>query len=608
MAAKCHQLPNPEFWAKALPKTILKCGDINSRFRSEFRRFNVAQPESSAKGSHMAAIDHLRLAPFHLDEAAIAWVGETLAAMSPDAMAGHLFIHSSMGKDPTELDRLAALQPAGITRFHTGDLDYELDFIDALRAASPLPLLISADLEGSRMSLAFGTEVPNPLALAAINDEAASREIARIMADEAQVMGLNWSFTPVLDINAAFRSPIVATRGFGSDLATIKRHALAQIEVFQSKGLAATVKHWPGEGHDDRDQHLVTTVNPLTLSEWEATHGALYRAAIDAGVLSVMSAHIAFPAFVRALHPDAGIEAFRPASVSAILNNDLLRGHLGFNGLIVSDATPMAGFGAWGSRAEMLPQIIENGCDLILFSVDPAADLALIKAAIADGRISAARLQAALIRVLGLKAALGLHKTPFTPAKSLAAQLGRPTDRAAAQAITNRAPTLVKDVQGMLPLSPTKTKRLLIVSGGIISPLHPEPIPFDLPDLLRAEGFDVTIFTPGGHLDPSQYDAMLYLFGEETLLTRGRIFLDWAKITGSFFGAMDRHWHDIPTAILSFGYPYYLYDAPRVPTYINAFATMPSMQTAVVECLMGRNPWNTHSPHDPFCGLEDARY
>ena len=317
------------------------------------------------------------------------------------------------------------------------------------------------------MSLAFGTEVPNPLALAAINDEAASREIARIMADEAQVMGLNWSFTPVLDINAAFRSPIVATRGFGSDLATIKRHALAQIEVFQSKGLAATVKHWPGEGHDDRDQHLVTTVNPLTLPEWEVTHGALYRAAIDAGVLSVMSAHIAFPAFVRALHPDAGIEAFRPASVSAILNNDLLRGHLGFNGLIVSDATPMAGFGAWGSRAEMLPQIIENGCDLILFSVDPAADLALIKAAIADGRISAARLQAALIRVLGLKAALGLHKTPFTPAKSLAAQLGRPTDRAAAQAITNRAPTLVKDVQGMLPLSPTKTKRLLIVSGGI---------------------------------------------------------------------------------------------------------------------------------------------
>ena len=556
----------------------------------------------------MAATDLLRRSPFHLDDAGVAWVERSLAALSPDARVGQLFIHSSMGKDPAELDRLSRLQPAGITRFYTPDLNYEIDFIDTLRATSPLPLLISADLEGSRMSLPFGTEVPNPLALAAINDTAASRDIARIMADEARVMGINWSFTPVLDINAAFRSPIVATRGFGSNPAIIQAHALAQIEVFQSKGIAATVKHWPGEGHDDRDQHLVTTINPLTLPDWEASHGALYRAAIDAGVLSVMSAHIAFPAFVRELNPDAGLEAFRPASVSRILNEDLLRGRLGFNGLIVSDATPMAGFGAWGPRTQMLPQVIENGCDLILFSPDPDADFALIKAAIADGRISPARLDAALIRILGLKAALGLHKTPFTPAADQRAQLGGHDDRATAAAITNRAPTLVKDTQSLLPLSPAKTKRLLIVSGGIISPIHPDPTPFDLPDLLRAEGFDVTLHTPGDRVDPSQHDAMIYLFGEETLLTRGRIFLDWAKVSGNFHEAMARHWHDIPTAMISFGYPYYLYDAPRVPTYINAFATMPTMQRAVLECLLGRNPWNLHSPQDPFCGLEDARH
>lgn len=556
----------------------------------------------------MTRTDFLRLSPFHLDDAAVEWVETTLAALSPDARAGQLFVHSSMGKDPAELDRLAALQPAGITRFHTPDLDYEIDFIDRLRAAAPLPLLISADLEGSRMSLPFGTEVPNPLALAAINDTAASRQIATIMADEARVMGINWSFTPVLDINAAFRSPIVATRGFGANPDTIRRHALAQIEVFQSKGIAATVKHWPGEGHDDRDQHLVTTINPLTLPDWEATHGALYRAAIDAGVLSVMSAHIAFPAFVRALDPDAGIEAFRPASVSRVLNNTLLRDRLGFNGVIVSDATPMAGFGAWGPRAQMLPEVIENGCDLILFSPDPAADLALIKAAIADGHISPARLESALVRVLGLKAALGLHQTRVTPAADQRAALGRPGNRIIAQTITNRAPTLVKDTQNLLPLSPDKTRRLLIVSGGIISPIHPDPAPFDLPDLLRAEGFDVTLHSPGAPIDPSQHDAMIYLFGEETLLTRGRIFLDWAKITGTFHAAMARHWHDIPTAMISFGYPYYLYDAPRVPTYINAFATMPSMQKAVLDCLLGRAPWNTTSPHDPFCGLEDARF
>ena len=553
-------------------------------------------------------IDSLRLAPFNLDDAAITWVKETLSSLTPHQRVGQLFVHASMGRDPAEAARLAALAPAGITRFFTPDADYECTFMDAVRAQAPIPLLISADLEGSRMSLAFGTEVPNPLALAAINDVQATRTISSIMAIEARAMGINWSFTPVLDINAAFRSPIVATRGFGSDPARIARHALAQIEVFQSNGIAATVKHWPGEGHDDRDQHLVTTTNPLTVAQWEATHGQLYRAAIAAGVMSIMSAHIAFPAFVRSLDPNAGAEAFRPASVSRVLNDTLLRGELGFNGLIVSDATPMGGFGSFAPRAQMLPEVVENGCDLILFSGDPEADFALIRAAIADGRISPARHEAALTRILGLKAALGLHLGPVATATSQRQLLGGDKDRATARAITARAPTLVKDVQGLLPLSPQKHHRVLVVSGGIVSPIHPNPIAFDLPQMLRAEGFDVTHYTPGTQINSGNFDLMLYLLGEETLLTRGRVFLDWARIAGNFHAAMDRHWHDIPTAMISFGYPYMLYDAARMPCYINAYATMPSMQSAVVDCLLGRAAWNTTSPVDAFCGQEDARY
>ncbi len=556
----------------------------------------------------MPRTDHLRAAPFHLDDAGVAWVTATLAGFSDDERAGQLFVHASMGREPEELARLAKLRPAGLTRFFTPDFDYEAAFMDAARAQARVPLLISADLEGSRMSLGFGTEVPNPLALAAVDDVAASREIARIMAEEARAVGINWSFTPVLDINAAFRSPIVATRGFGSDVDRIARHALAQVEVFQAHGIAATVKHWPGEGHDDRDQHLVTTINPLSLEAWEVSHGALYRAAVAAGVMSVMSAHIAFPAFVRALDPQAGLEAFRPASVSRVLNEELLRGQLGFNGLIVSDATPMAGFGAWAPRAVMLPEVIENGCDLILFSPDPEADFALVRAAIADGRISAGRVEAALLRVLGLKAALGLHRAPAAPMAANRARIGKAADRATARAVTARAPTLVKDVQALLPLSPARYQRVLIASGGIVQPLSPEPAPFALPDLLRAEGFEVTMLAPGQIPDPAEHDLLMYLFGEETLLTRGRIFLDWAKIAGNFHAAMDRAWHRMPTALISFGYPYYLYDAPRMPCVINAYATMDTMQAAVVDCLMGRAAWNLDSPVDPFCGLEDARY
>jgi beta-N-acetylhexosaminidase len=455
------------------------------------------------------------------------------------------------------------------------------------------------------MSPPFGTEVPNPLALAAVDDVQASTTIARIMAEEARAAGVNWSFTPVIDINALFRSPIVATRGLGSDPDRIRAHALAHIRGLQANGVAATVKHWPGEGHDDRDQHLVTTINPLSMEEWNATHGALYRAAIDAGVMAVMSAHIAFPAYVLSKTPDAGLEAYRPASVSSLLNQTLLRGELGFNGVIVSDATPMAGFGAWAHRDEMLPEVISSGCDVILFSDEPEADIARIEAALDDGRITPARLDEALVRVLGLKAALGLHRDRANADRS---KLFNAESAKIAKAITARAPTLVKDVKGILPLSPDRHRRVLVFSTGIVTPLHGTGMPMAFPEMLRAEGFEVTVHQPGDKTDQRDFDLVLFVMAEETLLTRGRIFLDWNRLTGGMHGAMQRHWHEVPTALISFGYPYYLYDAPRMPCVVNAYATMDAMQRATLDCLMGRAPFARKNPVDPFCGLPDARY
>jgi beta-N-acetylhexosaminidase len=548
----------------------------------------------------------LAVPPFNLADGARGWVRSTLAGMDRAAKVRQLFVHICFGTGPEVVDMITALAPAGITKFFGPDAQAELDTLDALRAAAPIPYLVSADLEGSRMSPPFGTEVPNPLALAAVDDVQASATIARIMAVEARAAGINWSFTPVIDINALFRSPIVATRGLGADPARIRAHALAHISGLQANGVAATVKHWPGEGHDDRDQHLVTTINPLSIADWQATHGALYRSAIEAGVLSVMSAHIAFPAYVHAHDPDAGLEAYRPASTSHLLNQTLLRGELGFNGLIVSDATPMAGLGAWAHRDVALPELVASGCDIILFSDEPDADIARIEAALDDGRLTEARLEEAMIRVLGLKAALGLHRDGRAPADR--GKLFSAENAIKAQAVTARAPTLVKDVQGLLPLSPDKHRRVLIYSTGIVTPLHGAPQAMILPDLLRAEGFEVTLHTPEARHDQRDFDLVLYLMGEETLLTRGRIFLDWNRLAGGLFGAMQRHWHQVPTALISFGYPYYLYDAPRMPCVVNAYATMDTMQRATLDCLLGRAPFQGRNPVDPFCGLPDARF
>jgi hypothetical protein len=201
-------------------------------------------------------IEDLAKPPFNLDAPAISWVRQTLGRLSPDDRLRHLFNLLSVGDDPETIARVQTFRPGGITRMRGGDIAHERAVIDDFNVKAQVPLLVSADLEGSRMSLAGGAEWPNPLALAAIDDLDVTETVSRMMVEEARAAGINWSFTPVLDINAAWRSPIVSTRGFGSDPEVIARHALTQMRVFQRHGIASAVKHWPGEGHDDRDQHL----------------------------------------------------------------------------------------------------------------------------------------------------------------------------------------------------------------------------------------------------------------------------------------------------------------------------------------------------------------
>ncbi|MCR6670903.1 MAG: hypothetical protein NVV79_06040 [Devosia ginsengisoli] len=194
----------------------------------------------------MAPID-LSSAPFNLDDEAIAWVAATRDGLTPRDKLAQLFVLLARGTPDQVAAEVRGFKPGGITRIYSDDLVAEINLARELGALSPIPLLVSADLEGSRMSLPFGTSVPNPLGLAAVDDVEATTAISTIMAKEAAAVGLNWSFTPVIDINQAWRSAIVGTRSYGSDMDKVERHALAQISAFQANGVAATVKHWPGK-------------------------------------------------------------------------------------------------------------------------------------------------------------------------------------------------------------------------------------------------------------------------------------------------------------------------------------------------------------------------
>lgn len=165
-----------------------------------------------------------------------------------------------------------------------------------------------------------------------------------------------------------------------------------------------------------------------------------------------------------------------------------------------------------------------------------------------------------------------------------------------------------------LPISPRTHKRVLVIENGIRNALFGFNVrrPMDLPDMLEVEGFEVHRFDPETHegsaFNPEEIDLVLYLMADESLFMKSRIYIDWYTMMGDFGRATERPWQDIPTVMVGFGHPYFLYDAPRVPTYVNAYSTLPEMQRSVLDTLTGRTAFEASSPVDAFCGQEQALY
>lgn len=549
-----------------------------------------------------------------LDAEALRWVETTRDAMTVEAQVAQLFVLGSQSELPEDVDALTRLRPGGLHRFPNGPLADVWRATKQMLESAEVPIVLSGDIEGGTVSYPFATPVPNQLAIAAIDDLKLSEELARLMARESRALGYDWSFTPVVDVNLDFRSAITGTRTYGSDPAKILAQALTQVRVFQEEGLAACAKHWPGDGLDPRDQHLLTSVNPLSMEDWWALFGHIYRTLIDAGLMTIMSAHIALPAYVRQHCPDVGRDAFAPATVSRLLNEELLRGELGFDGLIISDATGMAGLGSWMDHESAVPAVIENGCDAFLFSRDPQRDMDLMLRGLRNGKLSERRLHEAVTRMLRFKAELGLHRKSIDdrlpPLEQVEAILRSKESLHKARSAAGRSITLVKDVQNLLPLDPVRHRRIVVIAEeGWSFFVGALPRSFE-PTLaaLRAAGFDVRIYEPGVHPTRDDTDLVLYLIGQEATPVAYHIYLDFAKLHGGSRRAMTQYWHEIPTLVVSFGQPYYLYDAPACQTMINAYNGLEDSQIELVDRLLGHLPFTGVSPVDAFCGMEQLQW
>lgn len=463
-----------------------------------------------------------------------------------------------------------------------------------------------------------GTLLGSPMEVAATDSVDMAVKLAEVCGKEGRAVGANWAFAPIIDIDANFRSPITNTRTFGNDPVRVREMGAAYTRKIQELGLAASIKHFPGDGQDERDQHLVTTINSMDCETWMETYGAAYRACIEADALTCMVGHIMQPAWSRRLDSRLADRDILPASLSKELMGGLLRGELGFNGLIVTDATTMAGYTIPMSRRLAVPASIAAGADMFLFARNLEEDYGFMLEGVRSGVITPERLNEAVTRILAVKAALGLHLGKPGPDLEQAKRVvGCEQHLQWSRDCADQAITLVKEEAGVLPITPERYPRILFY------PIEP-PAGGEgnykvtaacgmLKERLIKEGFQVDTFVPQPYGEGfttkyeemvGQYDLMLYAANLSTKSNQTVVRIEWKQPMGADCG---HYLNDVPTVFVSLENPYHLLDFPRIRTYINCYSNNDRVLDALVEKLTGRSLFTGKSPVDPFCGKWDTR-
>ena len=582
----------------------------------------------------------LSAAPFHLDAPAIQWVEETLAGMSEEEKIGQLFVNMGSSRDPAYLQGVLDDFHIAAVRYNPGTAEEVYEQNKVLQEHSKIPLLIAANTEaGGNGACTDGTYVGWEVKVAATRDPQLAYELGRVCGIEAAAIGCNWSFAPIVDINRNWRNPIISVRTWGADPDQVLEYSLEYMRGIREVGIAPAAKHFPGDGIDERFQHLSSAPNWLSCEEWDATFGKVYAGLIEAGLPSIMAGHIGLPAYQKHFNPAMRDDEILPATLSKEILTDLLRGRLGFNGVVVTDASHMVGMTGVMARRDLLPAAIEAGCDLFLFFNDPEEDVAWMLQGYRDGKLSDQRLHDALRRTLGLKAMLGLHRTPraqLLPPKSEAmARIGAPGHREVAARVADAGITLVKDKQEVLPISPERFRRVLVVPvGGAPNPMaaamhgggaHPAD---KIVERLTARGYEATRYqtvldqTKGkspeevaavvmgayaGKLPiaalTDNYDLVLSVGNVNGLMQPiERVY--WPATKGTY----DIPWyvHEIPTIAISCASPHMLPDIPQVKTYINAYDDKDVTLEALLDKLEGRSEFRGVPSTDVFGGLADT--
>ena len=466
-----------------------------------------------------------------------------------------------------------------------GNASASLSMLNDMQNQSAIPILVQADLEyGLKGRFNAGTEIPWPMALAATGDPELAYEAGRITAEEGRALGVHLALAPVIDVNNNPGNPIINTRAFSEDPDQVIRYATRFMQGLQGHGMLATAKHFPGHGDTQTDSHSSLAQIPSDSARLWSIELKPFQALIKSGVDLVMTGHL-----------DAGefqMEPGVPSSLSPFWLQDILRGKMGFKGVVITDAMAMGSIVNSFSDRYALIQTIKAGSDMIIQNYDYRGSIDYIEEAVNDGLISEARIDESVLRILNLKSKLGLNKNKLINRNNMQTVLGSEQNKIISRQIMSKAVTLVKDSLGIIPFLDLGQDTVYIIDLNDYANDHdmttirneleraiPHSMSYAL-DNTDSQGFYDQVL----NMIPDSARVIVNVFSR-IKMNKNRVQLP--EIQSAFIDTLASKTDQL--LVTSFGTPYLLQSFPQIPAYMATFSSQREMQKAAARAILGES-------------------
>ncbi len=461
-------------------------------------------------------------------------------------------------------------------------------FLNRMQRLARVPLIVGGDFErGASMRVAGATKFPHAMAFAATGDLALTRKLGATTARESRAMGVHWVFAPVADVNNNPDNPIINIRSFSEDPLQVSAHVKAFIEGARSdpaNRVLVTVKHFPGHGDTAVDTHLGLAKVEATKQRLDELELVPFRAAIEAAVDSVMTAHLWVPS----------LESKEiPATVSPAVLTDLLRKELGFRGLVTTDAMDMHGLTKQFPAGEPAVRAIEAGADVLLMPASAEKAVTAIAAAIRSGRIRPARIDESVEKLLRAKFQLGLHKKRLIDLESVNDGFDLDEDIALAKTVAEKAITLVRNEGNTLPVKADGSTCWFVLTES----RHGTQGRRMMQELKQRSAEMRTAL-----IDPQWTAAEIEEAAKSAGSCQSTVVAAFAGYSGN--GTLPEFQQNFlrgllgsrPTILVTLGNPYLVRAYPQVKAFLATFSTSQPSEAAAVRAVLGEIPIAGRSP------------